>query len=89
MQSFETQATHQRTKAIDEPKRALCRSPIRVINFMPPEIIMFGETGIVTTLEANPPDYVLVQTRPTIEYGFRSSVEDRHLGWRVWRRKDR
>lgn len=96
------------------------RTPTRVLNFMPPELIMFGEEEIVRELEANPPDYVIFYTRLTIEYGYPlfgthyaesivrwlranyevlekatlgpdplslDRVDDRLIGWRVWRRK--
>lgn len=45
-------------------------NPTRHINFMPPELIMFGEGEIITELEQNPPDVVVLIKRQTIEYGF-------------------
>ncbi|MCB9889201.1 MAG: hypothetical protein H6836_06460 [Planctomycetes bacterium] len=45
------------------------RNPTGHINFMPPEVIMFGEQAILAALQAHPPDYVVVLHRPTREYG--------------------
>ena len=45
------------------------RTPTRVVNFMPPELIMFGEDAIVAELEANPPAAVVLVHRPTDVYG--------------------
>ena len=46
------------------------RNPTPHINFMPPELIMFGETEIIAALQANPPDVIVLIKRQTIEYGF-------------------
>jgi len=46
------------------------RTPTRVVNFMPPELIMFGEDAIVAELDANPPAAVVLVHRPTDVYGF-------------------
>src|SRR5262249_15789634 len=49
----------------------LCRrvNPTPFINFMPPELIMFGEGKIVNAFEAHPPEYVIVANKQTEEYG--------------------
>lgn len=47
------------------------RTPIQVFNFMPPELIMFGEEQIIADLEAHPPDVVLIAHKETLEYGHR------------------
>jgi hypothetical protein len=39
------------------------------INFMPPELIIFGESRILDALRANPPDYVALTHKDTREYG--------------------
>jgi len=46
------------------------RNPTPHINFMPPELIMFGERQIIAALEESPPDVVVLIKRRTIEYGF-------------------
>jgi hypothetical protein len=46
------------------------RNPTPFINFMPPELIMFGEPAMLRAFQANPPDWVLVLHKPTSEYGF-------------------
>jgi hypothetical protein len=42
------------------------------VNFMPPEIIAFGESAIVAGWRAHPPDFVLLIERSTAEYGYSS-----------------
>ena len=44
-------------------------NPTPHINFMPPELIMFGERSILAAFEAHPPDYVAVAHKQTEEYG--------------------
>jgi hypothetical protein len=44
-------------------------SPLRLVNFMPPELIAFGENEIIRSLEAAPPDFVLLVHKDTSEYG--------------------
>lgn len=46
------------------------KSPTPYINFMPPELILFGEDRMIRALEANPPSGVLLVHKPTHEYGF-------------------
>lgn len=45
-------------------------NPTPYINFMPPELIMFGEDTIVEALETSPPDVIVLIKRSTKEYGF-------------------
>jgi hypothetical protein len=45
-------------------------TPARLLNFMPPEIIAFGEQAVVRSLDAHPPDFVLLVHRSTAEYGY-------------------
>lgn len=45
------------------------RSPSPYINFMPPELLMYGEANMVSALEANPPDFIAVVDKDTSEYG--------------------
>jgi hypothetical protein len=48
------------------------RTSLRFVNFMPPEIIAFGEPAIVAGFRAHPPDFILVIERSTAEYGYAS-----------------
>lgn len=64
------------------------RTPIRVINFMPPELIMFGEREIVDELNANAPAYVLCRTRLTNEYGVPMFGTDYAQSITEWLRKN-
>ncbi len=48
---------------------ARVKAPARYINYMPPEVIMFGEERIVADLERTPPDLVAIVHKPTVEYG--------------------
>jgi hypothetical protein len=45
-------------------------TPVPFLNFMPPELIAFSEQSIVQSLDAHPPDYVLLVHRTTAEYGY-------------------
>lgn len=44
--------------------------PIPYTNFMPPELILYGEDKMVEGLEANPPAGVVMVHKNTTEYGF-------------------
>jgi len=48
---------------------ARAKAPDRYINYMPPELIMFGEERILADLRANAPDLVAIVHKPTAEYG--------------------
>ncbi len=48
---------------------ARAKAPVRYINYMPPEVLMFGEERIVADLDARPPDLVLLVHKSTAEYG--------------------
>lgn len=45
------------------------RSPTRFFNFMPPELVMYGEANMLAALTAAPPDVILLVHRDTSEYG--------------------
>lgn len=45
------------------------RGPTRHFNFMPPELVMFGEQAMLAELAASPPDVILLVHRDTTEYG--------------------
>ena len=47
------------------------RNPTGYVNFMPPEVILFGEEAMVAAFHAKPPDYVLLVHKHTGEYGLR------------------
>ena len=49
---------------------ARLRTPTRHINFMPPELILFGEEQILEELRAAPPTATLLVHKDTSEYGF-------------------
>ncbi len=44
-------------------------NPTPYVNFMPPELAIYGEAGIVDSFEAHPPDFVLLVQKDTSEYG--------------------
>ena len=54
---------------------------IPFINFMPPELLMFGEDNIIRALEAAPPDFVAIVHKNTSEYG--APFFGTHYGQRV------
>ena len=43
-------------------------NPTRYINFMPPELMMFGEENMVAAFRSHPPDYVVLVHKDTREY---------------------
>ncbi|MBM3988494.1 MAG: hypothetical protein FJ294_11135 [Planctomycetes bacterium] len=49
---------------------ARLENPTPYINFMPPELVLFGEETILAALRATPPDIVLLTHKDTAEYGF-------------------
>ncbi len=59
-------------------------NPTRHLNFVPPEIMIFGEGQILEDLRAQPPDYVVLVHRETREYGlplFGTDYAPRLLEW--------
>jgi hypothetical protein len=48
---------------------ARAKAPSRYINYMPPEVLMFGEERIVADLREHPPDLVAIVHKSTAEYG--------------------
>ena len=46
-------------------------NPTPYINFMPPELIVFGEDRIVDAYRSSPPDFVVVTNRGASDYGYR------------------
>ncbi len=44
-------------------------NPTSYINFMPPELIVFGESNILAAFQDNPPDFVVLVHKDTSEYG--------------------
>lgn len=45
-------------------------NPTPYVNFMPPELLLFGEERIVAAFAAAPPDWILLVHKDTSEYGF-------------------
>ena len=45
------------------------QNPTKYVNFMPPEVIMFGEERIIADFNRHPPDYVILVHKDTTEYG--------------------
>jgi hypothetical protein len=45
-------------------------NPTPYVNFMPPELLLFGEARIRAAFEAAPPDWILLVHKDTSEYGF-------------------
>lgn len=45
------------------------RAPTRYVNFMPPEMVMYGEEEILKALRRSPPDAVVLVHKKTAEYG--------------------
>lgn len=45
------------------------RTPTRYINYMPPELLMFGEERMIADFAAHPPDWIVLAHKSTSEYG--------------------
>ena len=45
-------------------------SPLRVLNVMPPEMLVFGEPEVLRSLQAAPPPLLLLIQRHVTEYGY-------------------
>ncbi len=59
-------------------------NPTPHINFLPPELIMFGEDNILAAIKKSPPDFVVLIKLSTAEYGFTTIGEgygERLMGW--------
>ena len=59
-------------------------NPTRHLNFVPPEIMIFGEEQILQDLKAQPPDYLALVHRETGEYRlplFGTHYAPRLLAW--------
>ena len=46
-------------------------SPTRFLNFMPPELVIFGQPTMLAALEASAPDLIAIVHKDTSEYGYR------------------
>jgi hypothetical protein len=60
-------------------------SPLRVFNVMPPEVLAFGESGVLQSLVAAPPEFVVLVHKDTTEYGYRLFGRDLRYGLRTMR----
>jgi dolichyl-phosphate-mannose-protein mannosyltransferase len=58
-------------------------SPLRVINLMPPEIMAFGEDEVLRSLQATPPDIVVLIQRGVGEYGYAPFGAEARYGQRT------
>jgi hypothetical protein len=55
-------------------------TPVRFVNYMPPEMTAFGEPEMLRAFAEHPPDYVLFVDRDTSEYGFAAFGSDPRYG---------
>jgi hypothetical protein len=51
-------------------------NPTPYVNFMPPELIIYGEDRILEAYRTHPPDYIVMVGRTTDEYGLRKFGQD-------------
>lgn len=45
-------------------------NPTPYINFMPPELLLFGESAMLASLKSSAPDFIAIVHKDTSEYGF-------------------
>jgi len=62
-------------------------NPTGHLNFMPPELIMFGEAEMIEAFRRSPPDFVLLAHKDTGEYGFRFFGRDYGQALFAWVRE--
>lgn len=55
-------------------------SPLHVINLMPPELLVFGEAGVLRSLQAAPPELIVLVHRDVSEYGYPPFGSDPRYG---------
>jgi hypothetical protein len=58
-------------------------NPTPYINFMPPELSIFGEQNILKAMQEHPPDFVLLAPKDTSEYGVGPFGVDPNYGMRI------
>ena len=59
------------------------RNPTPYINFMPPEMQIFGEDVILDAIKRNSPDYFVIVSRDTTEYGYELFGRDARYGQKI------
>ncbi len=59
-------------------------APTSHTNFMPPEVILYGEDRILSDFLRSPPDYVVVVHKDTTEYGFPLFGQDYGRDLHAW-----
>jgi len=52
------------------------RNPTPFTNFMPPEVVFFGEARMVEAFETHPPDWIMLVHKDSSEFGFRFFGQD-------------
>lgn len=60
------------------------RNPTRHTNFMPTEMVLFGEANILADLQAHPPDWIVLVHKDTREFGSRFFGRDYARSLRDW-----
>ncbi|MCP4205292.1 MAG: hypothetical protein GY769_25560 [bacterium] len=59
-------------------------NPTPFINFMPPEVLLFGEDRMLEAFRGQPPDYIVLTNRGAREYGFRLIGVDYAVQLMAW-----
>ncbi len=57
--------------------------PNKFLNFMPPEVLIYGEGAMLRALADNPPQYLVLIPKDTKEYGFAGFGRDPRYGERI------
>jgi hypothetical protein len=63
-------------------------NPTPYINFMPPELIMFGEDNMVAAFASRPPDWIVLTDRHVPEYGLELLGTDYGMKITQWVQRD-
>jgi len=59
-------------------------NPTPYTNFMPSEVILFGEAGMLEAFKAHPPDWISLVHKDTSEFGFRFFGQDYGQALYAW-----
>ncbi|MFT4538583.1 MAG: hypothetical protein ACI841_000511 [Planctomycetota bacterium] len=59
-------------------------APSEYLNYMPPEVLLFGEESMLEALQKNPPRFIVLAHKDTSEYGFPIFGHDYALSIGQW-----
>jgi 4-amino-4-deoxy-L-arabinose transferase-like glycosyltransferase len=64
------------------------RNPTPYVNFMPPELILFGEDSILAAFKQSLPDFLIIANKSVAEYGYKKFGHDYATDLSGWMRQN-